>query len=95
MGSDRSNLSFERVRHQRRDGLEAAAATLTRRTAIERALGLTELPRMPRRRRCRPHEIHIIPAFAVARCWDDKCALKRLGDYAPPNPTAAKRIGND
>lgn len=57
-GSDRSNLSFERVRHQHCDEFEAAAATLTRRTAIERALGLTELPRMPRPRRCRPHEIH-------------------------------------
>jgi hypothetical protein len=48
------NLSFQRLRQQRRDELEAAPAILTRLTAIERALGLTEPPRMPRPSRRRP-----------------------------------------
>jgi hypothetical protein len=48
------NLSFERLRQQRRDEIEAAPAILTRLTAIERALGLIELPRMPRLSRRRP-----------------------------------------
>jgi hypothetical protein len=46
--------SFERLRQQRRDELEAAPAILSRLTAIERALGLIELPRMPRVIRRRP-----------------------------------------
>jgi hypothetical protein len=49
-------LSLERLRQQRRDELEAGPAILTRLTAIERALGLIELPRMPRVSRRRPLE---------------------------------------
>jgi hypothetical protein len=47
-------LALDRLRQQRRDELEAAPAILSRLAAIERALGLIELPRMPRVSRRRP-----------------------------------------
>jgi hypothetical protein len=50
------NSSFQRLRQQRRDDLESGPAILTRLTAIERALGLTEPPRMPRPSRRKPLE---------------------------------------
>jgi hypothetical protein len=47
-------LAFDRLRQQRRDEREAAPAILSRLTEIERLLGLTERPRMPRPNRRRP-----------------------------------------
>jgi hypothetical protein len=43
-----------RLRQQRRDELEAGPAILSRLSSIERALGLLEVPRMPRPNRRRP-----------------------------------------